>query len=48
MEGDSQQQNDPALIRLANGIAVDRIPALLVLLAARLLAETTAKGDRKE
>jgi hypothetical protein len=47
VEGQAQQQNDRALIQLANGVALDRIPALLVLLAARLVAETNTKTLEK-
>ena len=39
----SYQQNDPALIEWAGGIALDRIPGLLLFLTARWLAETGAK-----
>jgi hypothetical protein len=47
-QGNEQRQDDPALIQLADTIAVDQIPALLVLLAARLLAETGTRVIEKK
>jgi hypothetical protein len=47
VEGNKQRESDPALVQLANDIAVDRIPALLVLLAARLVVETNTKAHEK-
>jgi len=39
-EGNTHQQNDPALIEWAGRIALDQIPGLLLFLTARWLAET--------
>jgi hypothetical protein len=47
VEGNKQRESDPALVQMANDIAVDRIPALLVLLAARLVVETNTKTHEK-
>jgi len=44
-EGNSIQQNDPALIEWAGRVSLDQIPALLVFLTARLLAEMTPKPN---
>ncbi len=43
-EGNSIQ-NDSALVEWAGRISLDQIPGLMVLLATRLLAETTPKSN---
>lgn len=44
-DGNSIQQNNPALIEWAGRISLDQIPGLLAFLTARLLAETTPKPN---
>ncbi len=44
-EGNSIQQNNSALVEWVGRISLDQIPGLLVLLATRLLAETTPKQN---
>ena len=47
-EGNSIQQNDPALIEWAGRISLDQIPGLLLVLASRWLVETTAKANEQD
>ena len=47
-EGNSIQQNDPALVEWAARISLDQIPGLLVVLASRWLVETAAKANEQE
>lgn len=44
-EGDSIQQNDPALIEWAGRISFDQIPGLLLFLATRWLAESGLRSN---
>ena len=46
--GSSCQQIDPALIEWARHISLDQIPGLLLVLASRWLAETTAKANEEK
>lgn len=46
-EGNTIPQNDPVLIEWAARISLDQIPGLLLLLASRWLAETTAKANEQ-
>ena len=47
-EGNSIQQNNPALLEWAGRIALDQIPGLLLFLAARWLTETNAKAKEEK
>lgn len=40
--------NDPAVVEWARRISLDQIPGLLLVLASRLLVETTAKTNEQE
>jgi excisionase family DNA binding protein len=48
VEGNSIQQNDPALIEWAARVSLDQIPGLLLVLASRWLVETSAKANDQE
>jgi len=47
-EGNSIQQNNPALVEWAGRISLDQIPGLLLFLAARWLSETNAKAKEEK
>ncbi len=47
-EGNSIQQNDPALVEWAARISLDQIPGLLLVLASRWLVETTEKANEQD
>jgi excisionase family DNA binding protein len=46
-EGNSIQQNNPALVEWAGRISLDQIPGLLLFLAVRWLTETNAKAKEE-
>jgi len=47
-EGNSIQQNDPAIVEWAARISLDQIPGLLLVLASRWLVETAANAKEQE
>ena len=47
-EGNSIQQNDPALAEWAARVSLDQIPGLLLVLASRWLIETKTKANEQD